>query len=1284
MTAEGSGGGSTPPPGDGGGVPGDNRGTPTPPVTPGSVPQGETILQRAWREDQERLAREQSGVPTPLPAPVEPRSSLADRLRPRTERAGTPSADVSAVPTSEPDPEVPWVPVPTPAAPTAPAEVTGAEPQPGDSPIAIVPVVPGDTGERSYLDIVREEGSPPPPHGPRRPEGPSGPEGPRGPEWLTSPERGREIVNEIIRLETTMSYTQRYAVRTGPLSETNPTIYQERTGTYLDQLYADLKNYVRGLKAIRNNRDITDPWDQHHVYEEMAHNMTRLAADKAAAGKLEIDPHRELLPAKSVGEIWEEYLNPTAATDLDQVEADLATYFKEGTGLHVLQIGEAIFKGTYNQVARGRLSPEQAQNILKENVVLAKQAVEGFFRTQRNKPEVIGNRAKLAGLGEAYAMRTFDLFEQFLAGEKPNTREGEFIFEEGNELSDEDKESYWRPGHYPKMYEILAKTEGQFRKAADSFLTMITKGSVGKSPDDLYHHFENFKDALGQVGSQQEQAGVVESEFMEDLRVEMEAHGFMFGADYSNETYNPKSYNQFMMAMALHEGPQRWVRLARSGNGGVGAFLWKFDYDPRITLFHNTGGSRGQLLSDTITQHYLQDQIRDIMVEEGMGVVLKDYHPDDIKSIANDPDSIKVFNDPTASVNDQQAAEEMRVKYFKANQERIGRHQTAEKFKGLYEGFDKGDTHKVNFREYGDWTEEQRKRLSTALRRSVIIGKIQTMLEGTEGRGRLALGEIVEKWVHEGRIKPREKRMWEEAYDHAKANFDVAFQMVGASGEKVRRGGGVLFIDRKDAQGHRFVDNMPVYLGEKFVQTAENLCKIQFSNSPAKERTAAVAKARAHAISQIKQVGFEAKLVVPKLKYETDPMKPNFGDVLGKDGDLTETIDFSTAVDSVYSRWTNHTYLGYQQENRHMLTDPDVVAAAKRIRAGISKSEDEDNLATILLIIDPTLKRLKRLEDVDVREGESAMQQEIIIFEAAVEASNIGHWRIDRELNQAFLPSDGNSFKMRTGYNLEDYGGISRFIIRMKQYIGAHPKRFARRYASEIANLPMHVSSMSDQWGQEGIMGAIEMFADPIAGMASQGEASQFAITKFVEQMRLGNMLFEALVGHVDGEQGISIEGLFEKPTNNADKLVEYWNDMKRVKQDPEAENKFFYAILESFGRLQTVLKIVRAMDSDTRNAQGVLDLENTDVFLSDGKINPDIYKDRNSGTSRHAERVFFDQYIKWLLSDKEGGGVQAYGSEARYYKFLGEKYFYVDIDGIKVTDQHKTWADWLFDKMAR
>lgn len=1160
--------------------------------------------------------------------------------------------------------------------------------------------------------------------------GPEGPRVPQTPEYLTSPERGRDIVKEIVRLEATLRYTERYGLKAtdSRLDReylANHPIYSEREGIYLDQLYIDLKDYTRALRRVRNQRD---PWNP-------------IPETQQVVGRIRDRGERPpVLPTGTLNALFEKY----KGTNVDAVEGDLATYFQGARALGLLDRADAIFSSTYKQIIQGNIPAEQVEEILEKNTDLARRAIEGAFRARRIDPAV----ANLQGIAEVYTTRTADIFQLILMDEAYNPIEGEFRFGEDMDV-EEDTEKYWRDGHYPKMYEIIAKTKKQFSRAKDTFLSMITGGALGKSPDELYEHFNNFTEKFSQTAS----AEGIEDEYIMDSRLELTGRGFVFGGDYSFESYNMKSANQFLMAMALHEGPQRWVSVARSGNGGVGEYLWKFDYDPRVTLMHNPGGSRGQLLNDTVTQHYLHRVIRNILIEEGMGVVMKDYDPRDEGSVAYDPKSIRVLNISEADEHARELA-------LQANVARIGIPQPKEEFIGLYDGFSKGDAHEKNYQ----WFEQQHedlnkegfeqavKDLPSGLRKSVIVGRVQEKMRGRVVKSRYGedqikkyLLDVIDNLIAEDQLTDRDKRIWAEAYDQSKANFETAFQMVGAMGEKARRGGGVFFIDRKDEQGRRlFVDNMPVYLAEKFVQTAVTLTKIKYAddaeiwnragfseqikktpNFKARYRTAMVEIARNKAIRGIKTDGFEAKLYDADYIANYLDKAANYIDKLNKDGNLDKIdslqagslkmvtlkklkenpggtlfrnldgstvieeilVDFDTAVKSVYSRWTNHTYWSYQPENRHMLTDPDVFAAAKRIRAGISRPEDEDNLATFLLLVDPTLKRVARLEDTQVPDGESAQQQEIMLFDAAVEASNQGHWTIVRELNAAFMDPEGNPFKMRTGYNLEDYSGIARFIIRMRQFVASNPKRFARRYAAELANLPVNVSSMPDQWGQTGVMGAIEMFADPVGDMSEQKIASQFAITKWVEQMRIGNMLFEALVGRVDSERGFSIEGLFEKPTNNSDKLIQIWDKLKThgISQE-ETENEFFYALMESFDRLWIVLKLVRTMESDTRNAQGALDLEKTEVFVADGKVNPAIVLEdlgKNTGSSRHTEKIFFNKYIDWLLSPEPGRGQAAYPSEVKIYEFLKQPYFYVDRSGT-IHKDGRTWAGWLFDKMAR
>lgn len=1166
-----------------------------------------------------------------------------------------------------------------------------------------------------------------PPEIPPTTEAIPSPEEPRSPEWLTSLERGRVIVKEILRYETEMPYEERYNAENGPK---------------LNQLYKDLEAYVEAVAAARNERDSWDPFirdNDGRVIDlkprEQADQQLQPATPDTQA------PPEDFTGIPRINEIPSLYDPATPSEQLPEIRDQLQRYLKEAKRLGLLEAVDNILGNLRGEI-QGDIPFTQARAVIAQSFQEAAEVAETVFASRRGDPAV----ERLNGFWTVYLDSARRRFGLALAGaDQPDYLEGEFRFDQEQEAV-ESKETYWRPaGSWPEYYEVTAVTSEQFVIAKDTFLQMIKGRGLGLAPDKLFAHLENFSKVLGREVVKQARAGNVTAEFAEELRQEFEGLSYIWGADYTSETYNPNSYNQFMMALALHEGPQRWVRLARSGQGDVGAFLWIFDYDRTLDLFYNSGGSRNQIGHNTVAQNYLQSEIRALLIKRGMGIRMKDYDSRGGNLTADQPQLRLELAQELAGIQSElrrgkkfdQLSEREQVVYnaFHANIGRIGIHQTEEEFKGLYEGFDDGDAHIVAFQRFGDLDQKQ---LPASLRTSVAIGKVQTLLVGHEGKDRAGLVKEIDRLIRGGQLTQLHKKFWEAAYDRAQTNFDVAYQMVGASGEKVKRGGGVFLVDRnrhieaynqfrdvtddqlteaqrnskrmgrimtelrtgakkwnnlseEDRQFYRsfpdkgkFVDAVPTYLGQKFVQFAVNRCKIQYADDPADVRKTRVDEVRAAAIREFHTHGFSAKLVLPKILFDTE------GNVIGTDGDNMEPVDFQTAVKSIYSRWTSHTYWGYQQENRHMLLDPRIFAAARRIRARLSRPDQEDPLATNLLVLDPTLRQVARQSEDQMPEGQSAMQAEIMLMENAVEVSYQEHYEIERQLYSQFLPDDGNPLRMRVGYNREDFGGQSRFIIAMKPYIAAHPKRFARRFASEIARMPMEISSMPDIWGQEGVLGAIEMFADPIGDMdmAAQKVASQFAITKFVDQMRYGWMLFGALVGYVDSEKGIDMEGLYEKPTNNSDKLHQLQLELFKIRSENpnlEVEDKLMYAMIDSFGRLDTVLKLMRVMQSSVRNAQGHLLVEDKEVLVPDGnggfKFNPEIALEKRfsmfTGTSRHSQKIFFDNFIKWLTTEDSGKGVETYPGEKWWYKLLLEK-TPLDPTG------EKTRADWIFDKLGR
>lgn len=1265
----------------------------------------------------------------------------------------------------------------------------------------------------------------------RPPEG-LGPEGlDWGPEWETSPERGSMLAELYVWYRTTMPYEVLYNAENGPKFR---------------QLCNELQAYVDAICKIRNERD---PWEPRRVYEEIReefenqanqpdahdqppeipdqvqgnqdqeeespqpHQLPRIEPDPQSRedaeylASLSVEEHQQVIAALTAA-----YENDdTPASTLAEIRQRLAIYFREAKRKELLDGAEDLLNTAYQKhIQAGDVDIEEATELVRQTVAKAAEDIRDLWRAGRSAdPEI----ERLKGIWRPYTNWAREIFRFAIRDqEAPNSlkERGAFAFVR-HEL-EEGRETYWRPSSWTGYYTISAKTPEQFRTAAETFLQMIRLGHIGKSPDDLYKHLQNFKEAFGaagtieialQKGKKKDKGERLTANFLKELRLEFEALSYIFGADYSNETYNPKSYNQFMMAMALHEGPDRWVRLARAGGGQVGAFTFMFDKEPLMEIFNNPVGQRGEL--DIITQHFVRDQVREKAIERGMGIRLKDYDPrEDATNLANyerykdqDIQGLPVAMRRSINLGRIQAelrniqsriangeitleanqgeidflSSEDRKLYLssltksrsaskqKENLERIGLHMPDEVFKDLYEGFDDSNAHIHNFRRFRSLNDEELNKLPISLRKSINLGRIQIELQNI--RARIRSGEEYERGKTAVELlNDADREIYLTVYEQADANFDVAFQMQGASGEKVRKGKGFFYVDRnphfrayqevqekgdskltlkqkrekwndsqwlgyiltklknrgeleklslverKFYQGlgvinkegqfieiqtstegniiptnkdrEAIVDNIPAYLAEDAVQTVVNIIKIQHANSPAKLRKAAVLRAEAYSIRQIQLYGFEAKFVVPKIVFNTDPNSPNFGDVIGEDG--VETIDLMAAAKSIYARYTTHTYWGYQGENRHMLLRPHIFEAARRVRAGLSRPEDEDMLATQLLITDPTLKRVAKLDTDQVEE-------EITLLQAAVEESYQTRKRINRGLFREFLPKSGHRGKMRAGYNMEDWGGMMRFTMGIKELTAAQPSRFARRLGAEIANMPMEIDSMPAIWAQNGVLGAVNMFADQIKHIAHQGVVGQFGITKFIDQMDYGVEMFNALIGWVDSQGKVHVEGLYMKPTNDNDKLNEFFGEKQALIVDkPNHQMEFLNELRKVFGRLERVMKLMRVTYSDVRNAGGALDLQEIDIFLEDGEYNnEEISTTRNTGTSRHSEKIFFDGFMQWLISEQAGGGANVYPNEVFWNAYINNVMWIIDKkSGKAIPDPTgRTFKDWLFDKMG-
>lgn len=673
----------------------------------------------------------------------------------------------------------------------------------------------------------------------------------------------------------------------------------------------------------------------------------------------------------------------------------------------------------------------------------------------------------------------------------------------------------------------------------------------------------------------------------------------------------------------------------------------------------------------------------------------------------------------------------------------------------------------------------------------------------TEGENFILKDKKDENGEYE-RYDPSSDEIYELLADSSDAKFykselakvkkavDIALQIYGALGEKSKRGGGVFKTDKKvDAQGREFQYFVPVHLAEKFVQCGVTLTKIKYAddapiwdgyekwdyaiaqkiraeneaekrpplwNFKAKYRTAKVLEAERTAIADFKKNGYEAKLyyvdydskgketvgsrqVMTLKRPKEDPktgevIKDTNGNVIVEE----VPVDFYIATHHIYGNWSGHTYWSYQEEDRHMVLSDVTFAKARAIRDGKKRPQDTDMWAEQLLILDPTLKRVRRFtKNFEDRERKLTM--------AAVEDSYQGHERIGVGLYEAFFPKHGTpANEIGIYYGLQDFGGFRKMVEHARARAAEDPERFARRGRRLIPYLRIPVSPLSEYLGQgtRGALGAIMMLDAPI-----YRGAGTLALDKFHAQAELAFKLYEALFIASKDEQGNIIEPLLLKLTNESDtNLQEFFQKLPALGKgwwsNPAAQQEFCVAVRKSFGRLERYEKLLSTIETQVRNASGAQLLEKVDILTDDGKLEveverafralPDIntqdltradlarfvqqaeeiltisedeFNEKfnrgvdddknpvtpgidegdisvNTGSGRHGARRFHYKFFEVFLDEGKRGGFRLYPTERFIYKHLRDKIAYIFPEGKSgIAFRDDDIIDWLFSKFV-
>lgn len=705
---------------------------------------------------------------------------------------------------------------------------------------------------------------------PASPETDQLPEGLRGPENETNPEKGRWLVDEFLRYRLTMPYEVRYNAENGPryrwicdeIDKYVSRVIKTRSAVPTFGLH---KAYPRPskswLKSPTGDNEVEEDFKppefgpQPDEIEKLGVAITELRKQYVIEGAeqagqpaeiieeaLPTDGEGRLIPASHFKARFD---NPSTPQEIQEVRDQLDVFFRQAKRNGLLGEVDTVLNETFQEITKEGISPAQAATLLAQSIALANNAA---FAEIRDRMLEGADISAFADVGVAYIDFAARAMERHLRGQRqPEPREDEWSIPSSEVASRGEKETYWNTATWPKYYQVTAENEEQFLTAKQTFFSMIRQAGLGKSPDAVYEHIQNFIEAFKGQGGKMVQKEHITNKFLTDNRQELEASLFVFLGNYANEVYNHERRYKAMEAMSLDEGPARWAALYRSRMGGIATFTEIFDMEPLMDIYMNPVGERGELTIQA--GHFVQDIIQEEVIERGMGIVLKDYdfreqylRSDDLEAKIRAtremqeireklaafrtgvrdgnltlPDNLKEQKIKEGVIEVKKGRirlakgytyndlltgrEKIRYDALRNNLGRLGLTRSHEEFQALYEGFANGDTHRKNYKRYMRAYPRNKEKLAfanlpEALRRSIDLGRIQDQVSAF--RQAIVDGKIIPlpgtKAVD--LLSPGDKQIWEEAFAEAEADFAVAFEMQGVLGEKGRRGRGFLYANR--------------------------------------------------------------------------------------------------------------------------------------------------------------------------------------------------------------------------------------------------------------------------------------------------------------------------------------------------------------------------------------------------------------------------------------------------------------------------------------------------------
>ena len=510
------------------------------------------------------------------------------------------------------------------------------------------------------------------------------------------------------------------------------------------------------------------------------------------------------------------------------------------------------------------------------------------------------------------------------------------------------------------------------------------------------------------------------------------------------------------------------------------------------------------------------------------------------------------------------------------------------------------------------------------------------------------------------KLKPEEKKKIEEELA-AKEREYMTKQLSAA--------------DRKFLEKNTITEAIAIPESQKYVQFIASYTEMKYANHPAAVRFKKVQESVQYATDLLFRDGLEAK-----------PLDPDTGrpiQLASTGAGAARDATFEDVLTHPFGMWLSITYSNTQEEIRHEMLeevsvrDPATGALTKKkpvmenrdrilasvimptdtnadgtYKFGVFRTDAERPDPISMAEVDPLSAHAAIIDKTRQLQGVQDQYAENIITAAAHEGSYLNHYYINQVLYKKALDESDDFADTRVYYGLQDFGAWNKLAMNVQALAASDVNSFARRASDLIPYLPLTWSSLPEQMGAKGMMGLFGLLRRQNAEQKSlQTETfGNFSLARYANQAKAMGGVLKTLLGYQDWQGFADIEGFLEKTFNSDFKVFKVQgkigqNDSHYI-PNVEDEVAIIEAWLGSMGRYIKFNQAVVLFENYRKSRRG-LDLRGKEMWIDPNDhskgLNPGIFRDDSTGSSRHILSRWHDSFMGYWFEDTPRGAKTKY-----------------------------------------